>query len=307
MTIPDLQTLGIAIAVGLGLGCVYALVAISFNLVLSACGVFNLTIGGVITVGVIASYELGTKAGWSPILVALTVMAFGGVVGGLTELVAVRRVLAMRPKDVAHDTMVSTLGLGMAMNAAAAILFGTNIFPVDSYVSADPVVLADVPIRPVYLVMPVVVIVVALIIELILRYTEIGVVTRAVIASNEGASLMGISVNRVVRGAFIASGVMAGLGAFLIAPVVSASPFVGEQVMLFGFAAIAIGGFASFRGSLFGGLIVGLVVGVTPAFLQEPSLRGPLVWAVMVVVLFIKPAGLFGKGGQFGAAAVREV
>jgi branched-subunit amino acid ABC-type transport system permease component len=307
MSMPDFQTLAVAIVVGIALGCVYALVAISFNLVLAACGVFNLTIGGVITAGVIISYELGTNSGWPPILVALTVMAFGGVVGWVAEILAVRRVLAMRPKDVAHDTMVSTLGLGMAMTALAAVLFGTNILPVDPYVSADPIVVADVPIRPVYLIMPVVVVAVAVAVELVLRRTEFGMVTRAVIASNEGASLMGISVNRVVQGAFIASGLMAGLGAFLIAPVTSASPFVGEQVMLFGFAAIAIGGFASFKGALFGGLLVGLVVGVTPAFLDEPSLRGPLVWALMVVVLFIRPAGLFGKGGQFGAAAVREV
>jgi branched-chain amino acid transport system permease protein len=307
MSMPDFQTLAVAIVVGIALGCVYALVAISFNLVLAACGVFNLTIGGVITAGVIISYELGTNSGWSPILVVLIVMAFGGAIGWVAEILAVRRVLAMRPKDVAHDTMVSTLGLGMAMTALAAILFGTNILPVDSYVSSEPIVLADVPIRPVYLVMPVVVVAVAIGVELVLRHTEFGMVTRAVIASNEGASLMGISVNRVVQGAFVASGTMAGLAAFLIAPVTSASPFVGEQVMLFGFAAIAIGGFASFKGALFGGLLVGLVVGVTPAFLNEPSLRGPLVWAAMVVVLFIRPAGLFGKGGQFGAAAVREV
>jgi branched-chain amino acid transport system permease protein len=117
---------------------------------------------------------------------------------------------------------------------------------------------------------------------------------------------MGISVFRVVQTAFIASGIMAALVGFLAAPVLSASPFVGESVMLFGFASIAIGGFASFRGAVVGGLIVGLILGLTPAFVDQ-TWRGPVVWVVMVIVLFIRPAGLFGKGGQFGAVSVRQV
>lgn len=306
MSLPDWYTLVLGLVVGVAMGSIYALVAVAFNLVLAACGVFNLTISGAITVAVIASYLLGTRSGWHPLLVVATVIVAGGAIGALAELLAVRRVVAMRPKDVAHDTMVSTLGLALAISALAAILFGTNKYPVDPYVSPNPVVLATIPIRPVYIVMPLVVLAVAVAVELMLRYTEFGIVTRAVIASNEGASLIGISVSRVVKWSFIASGVMAGLAGFLIAPVLSASPFVGDEVMILGFAAIAIGGFGSFRGALFGGLIVGLVVGLLPTMF-DPYLRGPIVFLTLVTVLFIKPAGLFGRSGQFGATAVREV
>ncbi len=306
MSIPDWYTFFVAVVVGLATGAMYALVAIAFNLVLAACGVFNLAISAIITGAVIFSYLLGTKADLHPLLVLVIVLAMGAAGGAFTELIAVRRILAVRPKDVAHDTMVSTLGLGIAGNALAAILFGTIVWPVDSYVSANPVVVDGIPIRPVYIVMTVVGIVLAIAVELVLRYTQFGIVTRAVISSNEGASLMGISVVRVVQTAFVASGIMAALIGFLSAPVLSASPFVGESVMLFGFAAIAIGGFASFRGAVIGGLIVGLILGLTPAFADQ-TWRGPVVWVVMVIVLFIKPAGLFGKGGQFGAVSVRQV
>ena len=307
MTIPSLQTLALGFVVGIGIGCIYALVALAFNLVLAACGVFNLTIGGVITSAILGSYLLGTESGWPMLVVAVLAVIFGGLIGAVAELLAVRRVLAMRPKDVAHDTMVTTLGLGMAMTALAAILFGSETLPVESYVSTSPIVIFDVPIRPIYVVMPVIVTVVVIAIELAMRFTEFGIVTRAVIASNEGASLLGINVNRVVRWAFIVSGCIAGLGGFLIAPVTSASALVGDEIMLFAFAAIGIGGFASMRGALVGGLIVGVVLGILPAFLNEPSLRGPLIWLTLVIVLFIRPAGLFGKAGQFGAAGVREV
>jgi branched-subunit amino acid ABC-type transport system permease component len=99
---------------------------------------------------------------------------------------------------------------------------------------------------------------------------------------------------------------MAALAGYLFAPVLSASAFVGESVMLFGFAAIAIGGFASFRGALIGGLLVGLILGLTPAFF-DPTWRGPFVFAAMLAVLFIWPSGFFGRGGQFGATSVRQV
>jgi branched-chain amino acid transport system permease protein len=303
---PDWRTFAIGLVVGVATGCVYALVAIAFNLVLAACGVFNLTISAVITVTVITTFLLGTRSGWPPLAVIGLVLVMGAVAGAIAEVLAVRRVIAMRPKDVAHDTMVTTLGLGMAVNALAAILFGTNIHPVDPYVSATPLVVSGVPIRPVYVVMPIVVAVVVVAVELMLRFTEFGIVTRAVIASNEGASLAGINVTRVVQGAFIASGVMAALAGFLIAPVHSASAFVGESVMLYGFAAIAIGGFGSFRGALFGGLAVGLILGLTPAF-TDATLSRPFVYAALVIILFIRPAGLFGRGGQFGATSVRQV
>jgi branched-chain amino acid transport system permease protein len=305
VTIPDWTTLALSIVVGIATGSVYALVALAFNLVLAASGVFNLVTGAMITGAVILTYVLTSREDLPAILVVFIVMILGGMAGSFSELVAVRRFLR-GARSISHETMVSTLALGLAGNAVAALWFGNNLYPVNSYVSSNPIMVGSVPIRPVYLVMPVVVVVVVVAVELALRHTEFGVVTRAVIADPEGASLAGIRVSQVVQYSFIGAGVMAALAGFLIAPVINASAFVGDPVMLYGFAAIAIGGFGSFRGTVVGGLIVGLVVGVSPAFF-DPTWRRPLVYAIVVVILFIRPAGLFGRRGQFGALSSRQV
>lgn len=305
MTIPDWTTLALAIVVGLATGCVYALVALAFNLVLAASGVFNLVTGAMITGAVILTYVLTSREGLPFLLVVVIVMALGGVAGSFSELVSVRRMLR-DSRSLSHETMVSTLALGLAGSAVAALWFGNDIYPVDSYVSSNPILVGSIPIRPLYLVMPVVVLLVALAVELMLRFTQFGVVTRAVIADPEGASLVGIRVSQVVQYSFVAAGMMAALAGFLIAPVLSASAFVGDSVMMYGFAAIAIGGFGSFRGTVVGGLIVGLVVGVSPAFF-DPNWSNPFVYAILVLILFIRPAGLFGRRGQFGAMSTRQV
>lgn len=305
MTIPTLSTFELAVLVGLATGCVYALVAVAFNLVLSASGVFNLVTGALITGAVIGSYVLSVRAGWPIWAVVLGIAAMGAAAGSISELVAVRR-LIRDARSVSHETMVSTLGLGLAGEALASILFGGNIYPVHSYVSTKPIVLGNLPIPPLYLVMPVVLIIVTVALELMLRRTQFGVVTRAVIADPDGASLAGISVARVVQFSFVAAGIMAAIAGFLMAPVLSASAFVGDSVMVYGFAAVAIGGFGSFRGGVFGGLFVGLVGGVAPAFF-DPTWTLPLVYALVVLLLFVRPSGMFGRAGQFGAAGARRV
>ena len=89
-------------------------------------------------------------------------------------------------------------------------------------------------------------------------------------------------------------GGLACLAGFMVAPVSTASVFVGDRFALFGFAAMAIGGYGSFRGAIAGGLIVGLITGLTPVWFNA-SLTQPLVFAALLTVLLVRPAGLFGR------------
>jgi branched-chain amino acid transport system permease protein len=305
MQLPGLGTLEIGIVSGIGLGCAYALVALAYNLVLASSGVFNLGQGGLISGGTILTVVFGETLGLSLPLTLILVVAIGAVAGSLSELVAVRAFLGARG-EIAEETLVSTLGLGLVLTAVAALLFGGDVHAVKSYAPLSPVFLGNVPIQPIYIVMLGVVIVVAGGIELVLRYTGIGLVTRAIIADPEGSSLLGISVIRVVQVSFIISGALAALAAYLIAPVTSASVYVGDSVALYGFAALAIGGFGSFRGAVLGGLIVGLG-SVMAQVILAPDWSRPVIFLLLIVTLVLRPAGLFGRAGMFGARASREV
>lgn len=300
-----MQTFMLGIISGLGLGAVYAVTALAFNLVLAASGVFNLALGATITVSVLISYELTVNHHMNTVLIIVIVMALGAVSGSLSELISVRRFLR-NTRSLSHETMVSTYGLGLAGTSLAAVFFGADIQPVPDYLTSKSIVVGGFPIRPIYIAMLVVAVVLTVAIELVLHYTEVGTITRAVIADPEGASATGINVARVVQTSFIIAGAFGGLAGFLIAPVLSAQVTVGDSVQLFGFGAIVIGGFASIRGSLIGGLIVGLVAGITPVFVQT-AWSLPVVYVIVIAVLFIRPAGLFGRAGLFGSVASRQV
>jgi branched-subunit amino acid ABC-type transport system permease component len=202
--------------------------------------------------------------------------------------------------------MLTTIGLGTGMNAVAALLFGSDSFRVPSYVSDAPLHLFSIPFRPTYLVMIAVGTGITLIVEWVVRRTEVGHMFRATLEDPEGARLLGIDTRKVIALAFGLAGAMSGLAGFLIAPTIGASAFTAQELAFYGFAGMAIGGFGSFAGSLAGGLIVGLVAGLMPT-LATPHLALPLLWTIVVAVLLVKPSGLWGAAGLFGSARLREV
>lgn len=290
---------------GLALASIYVLIAISFTLVLAASGVFNFAQGTIVMGGTILAFLFGMTLNWTPLIVVAAIIGAGALAGLLTHLLAVWPAIG-RSKSFTHTTMMTTIGLGTAANAIIALLFGADSHRVASYVSDDPLTLFGIPLRPIYLVMIAVGIVVTLAIEWLVRRTEVGHMFRATLEDSEGAQLLGIDTRKVIALAFGVAGAMSGIAGFLIAPVIAASAFTAQELAFYGFAGMAIGGFGSFAGALVGGLIVGLIGGIVPA-VANPHIALPLLWFVVVAVLLVRPAGLWGAAGLFGSARLREV
>lgn len=289
---------------GIALGSIYTLLAISYNLVLAATGIFNFAQGVVVMAGTFFALYLGDRLGW-PFPLAIAAAALGGAVLGLvTELIAVRPVMGRTP-DLGLAAVITTLGLGLAMISGWALVAGSDPQPVRSYVSTHPIFLGPVPVRPIYLVMTAATLVVALAIDTVLRRTMLGFTLRAVLEDPEGASLVGINTPRVIRRVFAVAGVLSGIAGYLVAPVTQSSPFVADEVGLFAFAAMTIGGFGSFAGALAGGLVVGILTGEAAGFLN-PHLTRPLVFLMCLLVLLVRPGGIFGTRGIFGTK-VRDI
>lgn len=292
------------ISAGLGLGAIYTVVALGYNLVLAASGIFNFSLGAVVMGGTIAAYYLSARFDW-PVYVAVpAVMAMGYLAGILSYYIVVRTVA--RSGDVNISAVVTSLGLGLAAVAAAGVLFGVNNRSVPSYIWTKPITVGDVPIRPIYILMVAVALVIAVATDLILRRTGVGQAVRATLEDREGAELQGVPTQSIVRNTFALAGMLAALAGYLIAPITGAEPTVGTTQALYGFAAVAIGGFGSFGGAVTGGLIVGLTTGIVPAFL-EPGFVTPTVVGIMFLVLLLRPQGLQGAAGLFGAKAQRDV
>jgi branched-chain amino acid transport system permease protein len=297
-----------AVIAGLGVGSVYALIALGYTLILASSGVFNFAQGAVVMAGALVSYGVGTVAGWPVLVVIATVVGTGCLAGFITYGLAVMPLVKRKgAANLTGDTFLTTLGLGLAMNAIIALAFGPETYPVKHYVSGTAFKIVGVHIRPIYLVMVTVVVVCMVFFEFFLQRTGLGTVMRATFTDLEGALLAGINVNRIILRAFLAGCALAALAGFLVAPLTSASAGIANELAFYGFAAMAIGGFGSFVGAAMGGFIVGLLRQV-PVVWLDPSISALMIYGVMVVILLMRPQGLFGSGGTaFGAAAVRDV
>lgn len=292
------------ITAGLGLGAIYTVVALGYNLVLAASGIFNFSLGAMVMGGTIMAYYLTARLDW-PVYLAVPVVLLAGYLAGVLSYYIVVRSVA-RASDLNMSAVVTSLGLGLAAVALAGVTFGVTNRSVPSYISTRPLTVGGVPIRPIYVLMVAVAVVIAVVIDLILRRTGTGHAVRATLEDREGAELLGIRSQAIVRHSFALAGALAALAGYLIAPITGAEPTVGTTQALYGFAAVAIGGFGSFGGAVTGGLIVGLTTGIVPAFL-EPAYVTPVVVAIMFLVLLLRPQGLQGAAGLFGAKAQRDV
>ena len=127
----------------------------------------------------------------------------------------------------------------------------------------------------------------------IMNGSMLGRAMRAVAANPAVANLMGINVNAVMIGAFFASSALAGLAGFLVAPITSASIFMGLAIGLKGFSGAMIGGLTNPRGCVLGGFVLGLLESYVN--LWQSQWREEAIFALVILVLAVRPTGLFGK------------
>lgn len=293
------QTVIVAIITGLAVGSVYALIGLSFNLVIAATGFVNFAIETLVSAGGIAAYILLNERGL-PVVAAVVIIAAGGLLAGSLLDVLVRRTVDGRVANVGRAVLLATVGISVAADALLTQLFGGSSRQVKPFVSAVPVHVGGIPVPPTYMVMIAVMLVIALILEVTLRITSAGRQLRALQEDRVAAELAGINVGFYTTTVFAISGLLAAVSGFLITPISFASPSAGSTLIIPAFAAVALGGFGSLRGCIAGGLVVGLVGAIVPLWLPPDSVD-PILLGTMTLILLARP------GGLLGARALREI
>jgi branched-chain amino acid transport system permease protein len=272
---------------------VYALTALGFSFVFRTTGSFNLGQGQLVTFGSLFAYTLFVRVGLPAIVAGVLVAVVVGLIAGLTERVAIWP-LARRGDD-SLMWLMSTLGLAVLFTGAAERIWGTQPLAVPNYVSAVTLRLGDVRVETAYVIAFGVAICSALGIELFQRFTLTGRVMRAVGENRRAVQLAGVNVIGLGFGAFVLSGVLAGVAGFVIAPLTFADASSGFTFVILAFAALAIGGFGNHWGALVGGWLVGLTELMAGTYLGL-KYQDVAVFVVLVVALLIRPAGLTGGG-----------
>ncbi len=287
---------------GLANGAIYTAMALTVVIIFRTTGHLNFAQGEMATLAAFGVFVLDVEQGLPVGLAVAVVVALSLPAGAAIERLIVRPVERRNGLAV----VIVTLGLFLLVNAMVAIVFGTTprlpprLFP--GGVDDQLVILRGPPQLAVthraigsWLLLGVVV----GLLVLLLNRTKLGLAYRAVAANRESARLVGIPVGRMLMLGWGLSAAIGSLVGVLVAEKGEALDFnLMGPVLLYGFAAAALGGFDSIKGAVVAGLIVGLAEAVVPNLFTFIGSELSLVMAlaIILVVLLARPQGLFGSG-----------
>ena len=267
---------------GLALGAVYALVAIGYNIVFVSSHTFNFAQAQLMMVGTFVAYTgLVTLRLPAVVVFVMAVLA-------VTALAAIEEIVAVRPVADHQSQLVTTLGVATLLNGATQLIWGTEPLSVPFFGSQDPITVLGGRTYPVEIALLALAVGLVIALGYFTRNTMTGLALMGISEDREAAMLRGVNVRRLALGAFAASGALAGAAGLFVGP-----KTFGAALAIKGFVALAIGGFGSLPGALVGGLTVGLVESFT-ALEFGAQYSNIAVFVVLIVILMVKPAGLFG-------------
>jgi len=280
---------------GVALGGAYGLVALGFVVIAKATGVVNFAQGTFLALGAYLTYNGAVTWGlWFPLAAALAVAASAGAGAGLERLV-VRR-LAARPP---HAAIMATIGVAVAGDQVITMVWGFDHHPIGDPWGASSLRLGGVSVATVDVAVLAVTVVVVAAGAVFFARSRLGLAMRARAADGELAVACGIPVHAVDALAWaLGAGLAALAGVLLAAGTATARPDLGLAALR-AFPAVILAGFASVPGALVGGLVVGLVEVLTAGYapVHAPwlgvNVHQVAPYAVMLVVLWLRPAGLF--------------
>ena len=277
---------------GLALGSLLALVASGLTIILGTLGVLNFAHGALFMVGAYAMYVVMGATG-SYLLGILAGGVFMLVVGVALERVLVR-LFYNRPHE---DQILVTFGAGIVLVEAVRAYFGGNTQTVPTPDWGQGIVRLGFLFYPTYR-LELIGIVAALLFGLyvVLYRTSIGLVVRAGIEDAGMVGVLGINVRRAFLAVFALGVLAAGVAGMLYAPIVSVQPDMGGSFLVEAFVVIVIGGLGSYPGAVVGGLIAGEIISLTSAF--DTAYSEVMLYAVMALLLVLRPQGLFGSEGR---------
>jgi branched-chain amino acid transport system permease protein len=279
---------------GFVVGATYALFALGFTLMFGVLRVINLTYGFYFSTG--AFLALGATV-WLrlPILIALPGAAVGaGLIAVVFDTILLTPLRRARAPELA--SLMVTLGATLLLYAVASALLGTEIrrFPA-GLIDDSAIEIAGVRVGVTQILIVVAAFVMVGALFALMRGTRIGLAVRAVAERPETAALMGINAAAVVGLVSFISGALAGTAGALIGLNYNAiQPYMGETMMLKGFAVIILGGLGDVRGALIAGLVVGMLETLTAGYIAS-SWKDAVGFILLVLTLWVRPSGLLGR------------
>ncbi len=282
---------------GISLGSVYAIIALGYTMVYGIAKMLNFAHGDVIMIGAYTVLTALTAIGVNPWLAVLIGMGVCTLLGVTIEKIAYK---PLRGASSSLAVLITAIGVSYFLQNSALLIFGADAKSFVNIITIPPITLAngELTITGTTIVTILVSILVMLGLTFFVNKTKPGRAMKAVSEDRGAAQLMGVNVNATISLTFaIGSGLAAVAGVLLCSAYPSVTPYTGAMPGIKAFVAAVFGGIGSIPGAMIGGILLGVIEIFGKAYISS-QVADAIVFAVLIVVLLVKPTGLFGKNIQ---------
>ncbi len=282
---------------GVSLGSVYAIIALGYTMVYGIAKMLNFAHGDVIMVGGFVVFTIVSSLGLPPVLGIVAAVAICTVLGMIIERVAYK---PLRNAASPLAVLITAIGVSYLLQNIALLLFGANTKSFTSIVSIPPLKLVEgkLMISGETIVTIISGIIIMVCLTLFVNRTKAGQAMLAVSEDKGAAQLMGINVNGTIALTFaIGSALAAVAGMLLCSSYPSLTPYTGAMPGIKAFVAAVFGGIGSIPGAMIGGILLGIIEILGKAYISS-QMADAIVFAVLIIVLLVKPTGILGKNIQ---------
>jgi branched-chain amino acid transport system permease protein len=286
-------TIGLTLIWGVAIGCIYILLATGLNIIFGVMKLVNFAHGQFLMIGAYLTWTISVAAGLNAYVAILVSMILVAGLGVVIERLTFRRVLGT---EKLNEIFVS-LGLIYIFENTALLIWGDQSQQIKSPFYGLSLNLPSISITYDRIVAVFVVVAVLVGFGLLLRKTKIGLAMRATSQLNRTAMLMGINVERIYMITFALGSALAAVAGGLYGIIFSFNSQTGAMPTIIAFAIIILGGLGSIRGAIVGGLLYGITEQLATLFLGG-IWSSAVAFALLIVVLIIRPNGIFGEKGE---------
>lgn len=279
---------------GITLGCSYALVGAGMSLIWGTLQMVNLAHGELYMLGAYMAW-LAIKVGGVPVIPGIIIgVICAAVIFFVIQLLTVRPLLA-QSGDRGNSPYILTMGLSILLQNVALQVFGERYQNIPYYLDKTYKI-GGLTIAGQRLLVIVSSVIVILVLMWVMNNTKLGRGIRAVAQDGEYAPIMGVNSSKMYTMTYMIAGTLAAFAGIMLAPIYSVNPWMGTQVQTKGLACCVLGGLGSFEGAIIGGMIIGIAEALA-TMLIGTEWKDMVAYLILVVVLWVKPSGLFGKKG----------
>jgi branched-chain amino acid transport system permease protein len=275
---------------GLSTGAIYALIGIGFSIIYNATGIINFAqgefvmLGGMLTLLFLETLQLPL---WAAIPCAIAASTVGGL---LFERLAIRPLRQPTPINL----VIITIGGSILIRGLAMLAWGKDTHAIPPFTGDAPISISGATILPQHLWILGITLLIIAANKFYFYHTISGKAMRACSYNRRAAGLVGIDVRRMVLFSFIISSAMGAVAGIIVAPLTMTAYDVGVMLGLKGFCAAIIGGMSSGIATVVGGLILGVLESLGAGLISS-GYKDAIAFIILLLLLFIRPQGLFGK------------